>query len=108
MNVYIEFIIVLILVLMFFTWALWKNITDWYYKLRYNKQEEKKKDDDKYKREREEVGRGESDAESSVDDVPRPSELAEQELLPTTEVDSDGENSLSTGKSNFISRIKKD
>ena len=94
--------------MMVIVWAFWKNVTDWWYARQYRKQQEKKDDDERCKRGEDEAdGGGEPDTESSVDNVPRPSELESGELLPPTEVNSDGEDSSGSGKSNFISRLRK-
>jgi hypothetical protein len=100
MNLYIELLIPLAVIALFFIWALWKNITDWFYAWSY------KRNNDKNKRGKE-LGGGKLGIESTTNDISRPSQPGEPELLQTTDVNSVREDSSIFGKPSFFSRFKR-
>jgi len=105
MNVYIEFVMIGAIILVFFLWAVWKNITDWFYRWRYKVNNEKRKRREEERRE--ELGRRKPELESTSDSIPRPSQPEGEQLLPTTDVNSVGKNSKLSGKSRIFSRINR-
>jgi hypothetical protein len=111
MKIYLELLIIGILFLMFFLWAIWKNITDFLYKWRYKKQNERREQRKDEGRSEEERGTkldgGEPILESTSDSIPRPSQLERRELLPTTNPDVVRKDSNGSGKSSFITRIRR-
>lgn len=101
MNLYIELLAIGSILLVFFLWAIWKNLTDFIYAWRY------KPENDKTRR-REEIGRGKPESESPSDSISGVSSLEGRELLQTAELNSVGEDSSSNREpSSIIRRLRK-
>jgi len=99
MQIPIELLIIIILLFVLIVWAVWKRLTDWINKKRYNETRDKSKGGETKRREQiaSELAAGKSIPESTTDIVPRPSELEGRELLQTTASDNLAESERNNG-----------
>ncbi len=99
MKIYTELLVLGIILLIVFLWAVWYNLTKKFYKWRY----EKKYDTTKSIGGRIETGRS-AEFEKSINSNERLEQPAKVELLSTTDVDSIRENRSGTRKGFFFQR----
>ncbi len=106
MNISIELIIIIILVAVLLAWAIWKRLTDWLNKKRYNPNDDKSRKGEAKRREQiaAELAAGKPIPESTTDIVPRPSELEGRELLQATGSDNIVEPERNNGEEQSVPR----
>lgn len=106
MQLPIELLIIGIIFTMLIAWAVWKRITDWINKGKYNPDNDKSRNGEDQRRaiiaeiagEKPEIAARKSSLEKSDNDVPRPAESEGRRILQTADSDNPAEPERELGK----------
>lgn len=108
MQIKIELLVISILFVILFTWACWFRLTRWIAKRRYKPEDDKGRRAEEKRKSNGDTGR-ESAIKNPISTPTGQDKPREQELLPTTEANSTGEDKqLHPGAKRRIARLIRD
>lgn len=112
MQIAIELIIIFVLLFILIAWAIWKRLTDWINKKRYNPDNDKSRKGEDKRIAAIVIGKSELETrepnfersnEIPADNIPRPSEPQGRELLPSADADNIAEPERDIGEDQPVS-----
>jgi hypothetical protein len=110
MKIAIELLSILFLIFIFIAWLIWKKISDWRIRKKYNPNDDKSRKGEEQRRANQNLARTVEPVAEPADSVPEPSGLKGRTNIPTIEAESIDKDSNSIGKQSatgFFSRFKR-